>query len=629
MGELTQGAVELPEFTREDFELTLGPYEWLYGHRGNRFALKQLSNRMASMASKVGVKNFIALYKDYVATLEEASLGRDGLGNQTDFQGQSKGLWCGAWTADDSGIHGTDRFGFDITACPHPILPVRRITNIDTGLEKVEIAFRRGGAWRSMIFDRSTLSDARSIVRLSDCGVGVNSDNAKHLVRYLADVESLNYDDIPHQNSVTRLGWIEGHGFSPFVEDLVFDGKEEFRSRFESIRERGDCEQWMKVVLSIRRVECVATRITLAASFASVLARPCSCLPFFLHLWGGSEAGKSVAFMLAASVWGDPEIGRFIQTFKSTGVGKELGAAFFNSLPLMLDELQLVEHDRGGKFQQMIYELAEGVGKARGRKEGGLQTTSTWRNCIMTNGEYPLIDADTSAGAVNRTVEIPCGELKLFTRNIIGEAKLVARFLQGNYGFVGRRFIEHLQEPGGIENATALQDRFASEISASGDVTDKQAASAALILAADALAEKWIFHDGITLKPRDIIPYLATKTRMDQNRRALDFLYDQLDMNIAHFMPERATERSTEIWGDSDGKYIYIIKSQFDRLLNNNNFNSTAFLGWARTNGKIRVGQDGKNTINHRILGRPTRCVWLHVREETCPEDNLAQTDIL
>lgn len=57
----------------------------------------------------------------------------------------------------------------------------------------------------------------------------------------------------------------------------------------------------------------------LAASFASPLLEPLNCLPFFVHLWGvDSGTGKTVALMVAASVWGDPTIGSFVKTFDGT-----------------------------------------------------------------------------------------------------------------------------------------------------------------------------------------------------------------------------------------------------------------------------------------------------------------------
>lgn len=193
-----------------------------------------------------------------------------------------------------------------------------------------------------------------------------------------------------------------------------------------------------------------------------------------------------------------------------------------------------------------------------------------------------------------------------------------------NYGFAGRRFVEELQKGENLEQSVALQNRLTNEIASCGDVTDKQSASAALILTADALTERWIFHDGRTLTVEEIVPYLVTKVKMDQNQRALEFLHDQIAMNPIRFEPARAEEKSVELWGDADRTYIYIIKPQFDRLLNENGYNSRTFLGWARQNGIIRIGKDGKNTIVHRVGGgKPARCVGLLIASCGQVEDDV------
>ncbi len=605
--------IEIPAYEKEEYLNSTSPFEWLYSHRGNRLELKQLCNRMAEAALKVGIRNFVALYNEYVSSLQ--GTGVSGVENQTDFSGQEQGLWCGSWTADDGGIYGTDRLGFEVCACSHPILPVRRLVNIDTGLEKVELSYCRGGIWRRHVYDKSTISDTRAIVKLSDFGIAVNSDNAKHLVRFLGDVESLNYDRIEAVNSIGRLGWIDGYGFSPYEENLVFEGADQYKDFFENVREHGSYDAWLDACRSFRKDEGVPTRVILAASFASVLVKPCGALPFFLHLWGGSEVGKTVGLKLASSVWANPELGRFMQSFNATSVGKELGAAFYNSLPLVLDELQIKDGSPGVrlKFQQMIYELAEGIGRVRGKKTGGLQKIGTWRNCILSSGENPLIESNTAAGAANRTIEIHCQDVKLFEHNCIGDGKAVSIFLERNYGFAGKVFVKKLQQAGSLEKAMQLHDHFISEITSRSDVTDKQASSAALILAADSLMEEWIFQDGIHLEAGNLIPFLVTKAKLDQNQRALEFLHDQIAMNPVHFDPEQARDRSTEIWGDADDNYIYIIKAQFDKLLNDNGFNAENFIPWARQNGVIRIGKDGKSTVKHRILGKDTRCIWLSV----------------
>ena len=564
---------------------------------------------MSAQAQTVGIRNLAALFKAYVETVS----GTVAPGfNRTDFTGQSLELDCGSWSATDTGIYGTDKLGFEVVACYHPIMPVQRLINIDTGIHKVKLAFSLGRRWSTIIEDRSIISDSRSIIGLSKYGIMVNSETSKPLVRYLADVEQMNYDQIPEVSSVGRLGWIDDYGFSPYVDGLVFDGEEEYRTRFESIQEHGRRDVWLDTVKAVRSGKTpgnVIARIVLAASFASVLVKPCNCLPFFVHLWGGTETGKTVGLLLAASVWGNPEIGKYIQTFNATEVGKELGAAFCNSLPLIIDELQLIKDNRKD-FDRMIYQLSEGVGRSRGRKQGGLQKTPTWRNCIITTGEFPIISANSGAGAVNRTIEVDCHAVHLFD-----DPKRTATALYANYGFAGQEFVEHLMEEGSLERVQRLQEAMQDALK-TDDTMDKQTASAALILAADALSEEWIFQDGVRLAPEDISKYLVSKETVNQNGRALQYLYDFVNINQARFSPD-AEAHQGEVWGTLDDDCAYIIRSKFDQILQDEGYNASAFLGWAKNRGYVQCGKDGKPTVVKRINGRPCRLVCVKLQSDS------------
>ena len=608
---------KLPQFTRDDYLKSTAPFEFLYQHKDNKFEMKQLLNLLSEQAKGVGVRNLAALFKAYIDSI--GAYSTPGF-NRTDFSGQLLELDCGSWSATDTGIYGTDKLGFEITACYHPIMPIQRLVNIDSGIHKVKIAFSLGRRWNYVIEDRSTISDSRSIIGLSKYGVMVNSETSKPLVRFLSEVEQLNYDEIPEVASVGRLGWIEDYGFSPYVDDLVFDGEEEYRTRFESIQTKGNRDEWLECCRKIRKGKTpgnVIARIVLAASFASVMVKPCSCLPFFVHLWGGSETGKTVGLLLAASVWANPEVGKYIQTFNATDVGKELGAAFCNSLPLIIDELQMVKDNRKD-FDKMIYQLSEGVGRARGKKSGGLQKTPTWRNCVITTGEFPIISPNSGAGAVNRTIEVDCHDIHLFD-----DPKSVAVALYNNYGFAGREFVEKLMDEDNMNHARKLQEQMQDAIK-SDDTMDKQTASAALILAADALIEEWIFKDGVRLLPTDITRYLVSKETVNQNGRALNYLYDFVNINQSKFMPE-VLEYTGEIWGDMDENFVYIIKSKFDQILSEEGYNSSAFLGWAKNNGQVLLASDGKTTRPRRIRGKVTRCIWL---KNSCnDEENIGNID--
>ena len=597
MDEIT---VQIPEFTPQQYIGTTEPYEWLYQHKDNKFLMKQLLQQMKAKAGACGVKCFVALFEAYC----EMQAKKDGfiLENSTQFDGQEIELFAGEYMADDMGVVLRDKYGYEQTVCRHPIMPVQRLVNIDSGEERLKIAFKKGRFWRSVIAEKSMLASSNSILQLAANGVLVNSENAKALSTYLFEIEQLNYDTIPEQKSVARLGWV-GEGFSPYVDGLAFDGESNFRHIFAAVESKGDREKWLDAMRSLRAEKGVA-RIALAASFASVILQPCGLLPFFCHLYGGTEAGKTVALMVAASVWASPKMGEYITTFNSTAVGQEMMATFLNSLPMCIDELQIQSSAGVRDFDKIIYQLTEGVGRTRGAKTGGLQKVNTWRNCFITNGEHPISNASSGGGAVNRIIEVECTE-KVYS-DLVG----LCAVINSNYGFAGREFVAYLQEDGMLDLVRALQKRYYNEL-LSTDSTDKQAASAAAILAADHIATELIFEDGNALTVSDIAAVMAKKEDVNANGRAYQYALEMIVRNDKKFRPSNEFgDYAGEIWGKIEGEYVYIVKSAFDKMLQDGGFNPSVFLSWALRNG-LAMADSGRKTKNTRVAGAVVRCVCL------------------
>ena len=448
----------------------------------------------------------------------------------------------------------------------------------------------------------------------------VNSENAKALSTYILEMEQLNYDLIPEQKSVGRLGWISDHGFSPYVDDLVFDGETNFRHIFNAVKPEGSRNAWLYAMQDLRK-EKSPGRLFLAASFASAILEPCGLLPFFLPAWGGTETGKTVGLMIAASVWACPKMGEFCTTFNSTLVGQEMTASFLNSLPMCIDELQIQSSAGIRDFDRIIYQLTEGIGRTRGAKTGGLQKMNTWKNCIITNGEHPISNANSGGGAVNRVIEFECDE-KVYS-DLVG----ICAVIQSNYGFAGREFVEYLQTDGAFDRVNALQKEYYRELLKS-DSTDKQAASASAILAADHIATELIFKDGNNLTVADLEKIMAKKKEVNVNCRALEFIYELVERNPNRFKANEFGEYQGEVWGKSEETCIYIIKSVFDREMGNGGFNSTAFLAWAKRNDII-ITDNGKRTKKARITGSATNCVCIRKNLSEFEEAQFEEMDML
>lgn len=608
----------LTGYIKEDFTEGTEPFEYVYQFHGNKFKERQAIEKMAEIALGLGLRGFKAMYADYLKELRQV---REPTVHYTQFENQPMELQCGEWTANDMGVYrdGTG-YGQAEIACPHPIMPVQRLINIDTGIEKIRLAFQRGKRWREIIVDKSVVSTASKIVNLSDNGVSVTSENAKALVRYLAEVDSANYDVIPEANSFSRLGYFPGEGFVPYVDNLIFDGDLNFRTIYQSITAKGRRSVWIEEIKKVRQYSAVA-KIAIAAALASILVPVCNAQVFFTHLWSStSGTGKTVALMCAASAWGNPELGKYIQTFNSTQVGLERFAAFLNHLPLMIDEGQL----DNGKFS--VYQLAEGVGRTRGNKTGGVDRTPTWSNCVITTGESPLIKQSDGAGAYNRTLDIECKS----SDRVIEDGQRTSAVVKNNYGFAGRELALWLYAKD--EHREMVRQAFEENyrLLCHSDTTEKQAMAAALVMTADDLLCALILQDTDNpLKVEEMARHLATKREVSMGERGYNYLCDWVGANQKRFVKAQIVPDNGEIYGIlGDDGYVYIIRNVFMRVVEQEGYNPKALLSYLKEEQLIATR--GRNmTKGKRVNGVNVECVALKMAAIDSEDDEPPDEDDL
>ena len=395
--------------------------------------LASLGLRAAELRVKTEFRDMVATYKRVEKEMkkqEERKYTPSLLENWTNFSGPYDNMKCKTWIASDDGIYqyNSNPKAPDLLACYHPILPIERLKNLETGEEQIKLAYKRSGRWEEIIVPKTLVTSANKIVALSARGIAVTSENAKHLVRYLSDIENLNDDDIQVQYSTGKLGWIKKR-FIPYDTDILFDGDSRFKSLFDSVQEHGSEEIWMQHVKLLRASGRKEVKLMIAASFASVLVGLLGGLPFFVDLWGETEGGKTVTLMVAASVWGNPGESQYIGDFKTTDVALEAKADMLNHLPMILDDTSKTSSRIRDNFEGIVYDLCSGKGKSRSNRELGINRENRWQNCILTNGERPLNSYVSQGGAINRILEVECGE------KVYKDPQETADILKKNYGF--------------------------------------------------------------------------------------------------------------------------------------------------------------------------------------------------
>ncbi len=505
----------------------------------NPIQKQKVLNQFEDRAKELNVKrNFTNLMKAYQAEMvlqQKSTNSKES--NFTDCPYST--MKTGEWEANDIEIY---KYKYDVTmtpikikACSHPIIPVERLINLETNLEKIKLAFYKDKKWQTVIVEKSTIASKSKILQLANFGIEVNENNAKELITYLADILELN--NIKPLISTNHLGWIDKE-FVPYTNTYVLDVDKEFRQKIDSITENGDYEEWKNYIRNLRK-SSKTLRFIMASSFAGTLVRIFKLNTFIVHLWGRSGNGKTVAEMICASIWGRPD-SNMISNLSNTAIANERLCNFYRNMPIFLDELQIAKA-RYKSFDELIYILTEGKGKERGTVDNGIREQTSWQTIIILNGEEPITSDTSKEGVKNRVIEINDDA------PIIKDGNATVKFIQDNYGFAGKEFIELIVDREKLEQ---VNNKFVKDIS---ELTEykKQVNAFACIMTADYYASKLIFNDE-PLSLDDIKEYIREDT--DEADRYYNYLIDQLNINKNKLLKreDKSIQWDTptgEIWG--------------------------------------------------------------------------------
>lgn len=548
------------------------------------------------------LKQFEMLHKAYVSDWHQ-KMRQDGANRIMFSDPPLAGLTCGEWTATDLGVWRYEASGTDMIkqmACSHPIMPTERLVNADSGLEKLRIAYYKDRRWLSLTAERSLIGDRGKIIRLADKGIEVTTENARNLVRYIADVVAENFETIPRTTSIARCGWMEDGSFVPY-HAVQYDGDDDFRSLFAAIKPKGDYEHW-KLVMRMWRRENRYARIMLAASFASVLLEPLGTLPFVVHLWGGTGAGKTVALMLAMSIWGDPELGKLVRTMNMTSNSIARTAAFLYNIPFAGDELQIIKDRWNKNYDGLVMFTTEGIDRGRAKAYGGVEDTKTWKCVFLFTGEEPITKSSSGGGAKNRCIEIEVeGDDKVVT-----DGRRMSNFVREHHGYAGQAFVEALE---GRDIHKRYQEIYDGIMDKRPDTEGKQAMAAAAILLADEIAAEVIWNDP-PMEQGEVLRYLASAKEVDVASRAYDWTINWIARNEGHFSGR--ADSHLEIWGKIEEDDVVVInRDVLSEALRVEGYDYTAVISkWAQRE-QIVKDSEGKSTHSTKVSGIKARYVKL------------------
>lgn len=559
-------------------------------------------------------QNFKRLYKAIQAEIIQQQKQLNSY--TTEFTKAPIKLKCKNYICNDLGVVKSEfnqvlMTSVDTVVCTHPILPVERLINVDTNTEKVKLAFYKDKKWQTVIAEKNTLASKNKILQLANTGIEVNENNAKELIIYISDLLTINTETIPCNKAITHLGWTENE-FIPYTQDYKFDGDRSFESIFKDIKEKGDYEIWRETVKKLRQ-KSETLHFIVASSFASVLIEILHINPFIVHLWGKSGTGKTVALIIAMSVWGNSKVGQLVKNLNSTNVGLERLSAFLNNIPFAGDELQAIKN-KYIDFNELIYKLTQGEGKSRGTVDGGIAEQLKWNCAFLTTGEEPITSEYSKEGVKNRVIEIE------ENNKIVENGKEVVNILVNNYGFAGKDFINNLPS---VEELQKRHTEIFNKLNEKYSSTGKQTNAISTVLLADELVSKNIFFDNpLTIEQAE---KYFTKD-IDEAERIYNLIVDWLFANINKF----EGYSNTETWGkyiatgeenERNIQYFYINNKTLKDFLKSNNISFDGIKSKLLDKGILERNSQGRFTHYTSINGKMQNLIKFNLLKENTIEE--------
>lgn len=498
-----------------------------------------------------------------------------------------------------------------ILVCYHPIVPIQKYKSAEDGSEKIKLAYYTNYEWNYVIVDKSIISSTQSIIKLSDLGIAVNSENAKYLIKYLTEIENLNKDKIKTEISVSRLGWINDK-LVPYDKTYEFDNAKDLPRVDERFGTSGKLEDWVEFFKERRKINNI-TRIIMAGAVASILLKYIKQSGFTIHIFGESGYGKTLACMVGQSIFGNPsqnDSSGIGINFNFTNAGLEYRLNLYNNIPLFINEMQLQKDAKD--YDKMLFMIESGRGKARSTKVGGVGKENSWNNVVITNGEKNIVKTNSDNGAYNRCL---CCEI---LQDAFDNPMEVADFVKENYGNPIREILKHL---GDYDIKKIFKEKREETKIQGKSISEKQKILEAIIMTGDKILTDTIFKDEYYLTINDFENKVVKEKETAIEERAYEVVKDWVITKERCFLSKDSdgTEdryKNIDIYGKKmagvNNGYIAFLIQPLKKVLEENGFDFGQITSVWKRKGYTKCDKN-KNQKTVQILGNSAKCVVLNM----------------
>lgn len=447
----------------------------------------------------------------------------------------------------------------------------------DTGSITLKISFEYKGQVKTMEIPRSILT-RNKVLGLIEYGIDVVDDQArlKNLLQYLLYQESI--APMTNGHSSIGLGEVDGELIYKLNSAIGYDSKYSGQLDLEP---QGTLEGWYdtikKHVLGWTPLE-VALTIGLAAPIASILNSAKALEVQFVHLYGDSSMGKTIASSLAVSPYGSPNPKKkgLVQTWNATDNAVLSSLRGVHGVPIAFDEASI---KGSNDFTSMIYTVAGGKEKMRLDREGRMRPQSTWSGIFISNAEHSLMsNSKKNTGLAIRLTEL--GNVQ-WTRSA-EHADALKHGIMENYGQVGFLMAKKILEIGVDEicqKHEEYRNALVQEIKDADKYSNRICDKIAIFLLTADIANRAleIKLDVNNIKEFFIENVCVRNEERDLGVKAYEYLRGAVTRLHRNFAHDKEVEFGYELWGkitkvNGTTKEIAILQEPFHKLMKEGGF---------------------------------------------------------
>jgi len=350
---------------------------------------------------------------------------------------------------------------------PTPCIITAVGVNIDKGTILYKLYLKDSRGKEKILWKKpSELLKKVEVVKLLDEGMHFKESDSTEMINFFDKFITQYQDVLPEENVASKSGW--KNDFSLFVvgdKAISATGIQTVLQKdnptAEVYTQKGELGPTVEVINMLRKYDAVSFK--LYTSCTPPILKLLNIHSFVETQQTPSGRLKTTISLLAASIWGDPE--RLQLNAESTRAGIQKHIEFCTDLPIFVDETSITDN-----IKDMVYLIANGVGRSKSNSEGGLVMPSTWSTVVLTTGEKPILPESAQMGQQVRVVPLRDGVNEKLPSLTV---KQILNTITTNYGHIGILFLQKLFKE--KDNIKFLFNAFLNDFPEMEDITSDRA----------------------------------------------------------------------------------------------------------------------------------------------------------